>query len=344
MTMTTRQPSISVLMSVHNAGPYLAAAVDSILSQSFSDFELLLTDDASQDNTCEILQAYVRQDSRVRLFHEPLNIGLTAALEKMTAHARGRFIARMDADDVSLPGRFDAQVQRFERQPDLGVLGTWTRRILADGAPLDEYQLPDDHEWIAQQVRSGSNVMFHGSLMFRAAVLHMLPKPIWRFRYGQDFDLHLRLIDRTRYGHVPQVLYAYRLQGQSMSASAAARRGQLRDVMLALYADRLAGRAEFDWKQRESEILNQPAGKPDPATQAAWTAYWRGRQQIQSGQASAAVESFRLAMTHPVFGKKARFMRLLSRLGRTGRLIHIGAEQLVRLRNPVARHIKPARE
>lgn len=336
-------PLISVLMSVRNAGAFLRPAIDSLLTQSRGDFELLVTDDASQDRTADVLEEYARADARVRVFKEPVNIGLTAALEKMTALARGEYIARMDADDLSLPERFAQQIKRFERQPDLGVLGTWTRRILEDGQPLDEYQLPDDHDWIARQVYGGVNVMFHGSLMFRRGVLQSLGRPIWRFRFGQDYDLHLRLMDRTRYGHVQQALYAYRLQGQSMSASAAAQRVQLRQLMVELYQLRQKGEPEFDWKAREAEVLSQPAAKADPQMKAAWTAYFRGKQQLSSGKGALAAESFREAMTHPVFGRKAKMMRWLSRLGVAGQKLHAATEQLVRLRNPIARHIKPAR-
>src|SRR5438067_12011849 len=117
------QPAISVIMSVYNAEAFLEAAVQSVLMQSFSDFEFIIIDDGSTDRSNQILQDYARKDNRVRLISRP-NKGLTASLNEGLKLARGEFIARMDADDVAAPDRFKIQVEYLRDHPEVSVRGS----------------------------------------------------------------------------------------------------------------------------------------------------------------------------------------------------------------------------
>ena len=114
-------PRLSVIMSVFNAGPYLRPAIDSVLAQTFRDFELVVVDDASTDNGRDIIDSYT--DPRLARLYNPVNLGLSRSLNRAMAASRGELLARMDGDDISFPHRFAAQVDFLDRHPEVGVVG-----------------------------------------------------------------------------------------------------------------------------------------------------------------------------------------------------------------------------
>ena len=115
-------PKLSVVMSVLNGEPYLREAVESILNQTFEDFEFIVLDDGSTDNTVQILESY--DDPRMVRLYNPANLGLPKSFNRGLSVCRGEFIVRQDADDMSMPSRFMTQLHYLERHPDIGVLGT----------------------------------------------------------------------------------------------------------------------------------------------------------------------------------------------------------------------------
>jgi glycosyltransferase involved in cell wall biosynthesis len=115
-------------MSVYNNAAHLPAAIESILAQSFGDFEFLIVNDGSSDESGDIIDRYAAGDRRIRAFHQP-NLGLIASLNRMLAEARAPLIARMDDDDIALPARFERQLAFLAAHPDHGVVGTWSRCI-----------------------------------------------------------------------------------------------------------------------------------------------------------------------------------------------------------------------
>jgi len=116
-------PHVTVVMSVHNSERYLAEAIDSFLRQTFADFEFLIINDGSTDGSRPILAQYT--DTRIRIIDNDRNLGLSAALNRGCAAARGRYIVRMDADDVALPDRLEKQFAFMERAPDIDMCGSW---------------------------------------------------------------------------------------------------------------------------------------------------------------------------------------------------------------------------
>src|SRR5437016_6143907 len=115
-------PTVSIIMAVHNAERFLAAAVESVLAQSFGDFEFIIVDDGSSDDSGAILRQFAKQDDRIHLIARE-NRGLTCSLNEMIAEARGEFLARMDADDLALPQRLAVQVKFMQEHPDVVLLG-----------------------------------------------------------------------------------------------------------------------------------------------------------------------------------------------------------------------------
>ncbi len=118
----SENPKVSVIMSVYNGDKYLREAIESILNQTFTDFEFIIVNDGSTDNSLEIIESY--DDERIKTINNKKNIGLTKSLNKALKFAKGKYIARQDADDVSLPNRFEKQVEYLDSHPEVALVGT----------------------------------------------------------------------------------------------------------------------------------------------------------------------------------------------------------------------------
>src|SRR5690606_37374672 len=127
-------PRVTVLLAVHNGERYIQEAIDSILAQTFGDFELLIVNDGSTDATRDLVLSY--SDDRIRLVDNDHNIGLPKSLNRGLRLAKGRYIARLDADDISEPDRLAAQVSFLQANPDVAMVGSWYRKIDGEGNTL----------------------------------------------------------------------------------------------------------------------------------------------------------------------------------------------------------------
>lgn len=152
---------LSVVMPVHNAAPYLDEAIGSILSQTYRDFEFVILDDGSTDGSSEKLREWAAKDQRIRLHRLDSNSGPADSSNLVVRHARGSLIARMDADDESLPDRLQQQVDLLQRRPDVGLVGTLCDVIDKDGSTVRTRDL-----WRLTR-RSWFAPFPHGSIMYR---------------------------------------------------------------------------------------------------------------------------------------------------------------------------------
>ncbi|HET7435647.1 MAG TPA: glycosyltransferase [Thermoanaerobaculia bacterium] len=204
-------PAVSVVMTVYNDGPYVREAVSSILAQTLSDFELVIVDDGSIDDSVAIIETF--NDPRIRIVHQE-NAGLPAALNRGIEEARGRYIARHDADDVSDPERLARQFEMLERDPDLVLLGTNALLTEETGETVTETTTPADDTALRAALRDERlrNPFVHGSVMFRRDAVLAAGGYRRQFRFAQDFDLWLRLKDRGRIGNLREPLYRWRLR------------------------------------------------------------------------------------------------------------------------------------
>ena len=142
-------PQLSVIMPVYNGEKYLAEAIESILAQSFTDFELLIVDDASGDGSAQIIRSYERRDNRIRFIQLEQNMGVADARNRGIAAATGKFITFMDDDDISLPKRLEKQVEFLQSNPDIGAVGTCCRFVNHDLAPtFFDFIVPQQHALI----------------------------------------------------------------------------------------------------------------------------------------------------------------------------------------------------
>jgi len=202
---------VSVVMSVYNGGNYLHEAIDSILEQSFADFEFVIVDDASTDRSLEILKDCAARDSRVHVVLNERNLGLTRSLNKGITLARGELIARMDADDVSLPQRLEKQVAYLSSHEDCVVVGCRILSIDPDGDPIRRELQAESHDGIEWALFRGfGGGIPHPTAMFRRAAALAVGGYREDLRVTQDLDLWLRLAECGRLANIPEILLHYR--------------------------------------------------------------------------------------------------------------------------------------
>lgn len=210
-------PQISVLMAVYNGVPYVQWAIESILAQTFTNFEYIIVNDASTDDTLELCQRY--SDPRIHIIDLPENVGLTKALNKAIEHSTGAFLARQDADDVSKPDRFARQIAFFEENPEYLLIGTAIDMVDSAGVVkyTEEYPASDEKIRTALQNNFG-NPITHGSAMWRREVMEQVGVYREGFRTSQDYDYWLRMADVGKIGNLPLPAgYEYRTHSGQMS-------------------------------------------------------------------------------------------------------------------------------
>ncbi|WIY27085.1 glycosyltransferase family 2 protein [Parasedimentitalea psychrophila] len=203
-------------MGVHNGAKYLSEAIDSILSQSFRDFEFIIIDDGSTDATAEILGEFSRRDSRLQCISLDKNLGLPHALNLGIQKASGNIIARMDCDDVSGPERFELQLAAMETS-GADLLGTFAFSLSSNGATKVREPLPVTEDGIALRLPH-SNCIVHPSVMVKKTVLEDVGGYNEEFLNSQDYDLWLRLLPQARMNNLDVPLIGYRRHNGQISA------------------------------------------------------------------------------------------------------------------------------
>lgn len=206
--MTTgRPPAVSVVMAVRDGAAWVAEAVGSVLAQTDGDHELIVVDDGSTDATAVLLAGLT--DPRLRVVRQEA-AGLTRALNRGLGAARADLVARLDADDLTLPERIARQRAFLAAHPDVGVLGTAAREIDAAGRPVGEVRPPLDDAAIRRALIR-RNPFVHSSVMARRGLLTSVGGYDERVAVAQDYDLWMRLAPRTRLANLPEVLVVRRL-------------------------------------------------------------------------------------------------------------------------------------
>jgi glycosyltransferase involved in cell wall biosynthesis len=206
-------PLITVIMPVYNAQSFLKDSIESILNQTYSNFEFLVFNDASTDSSLEIIQSY--RDSRIKCIDSPLNSGYVHHLNRGLKMARGKYIARMDADDISLPERFQYQFNLMESNPSIVLCGTDINFI---GSRKGRVRFPIDHADIVTQFILKGNAIAHPSVMMRTSVIHQ-----FNIEYDQslepaeDYDMWVRLSSFGTIVNIPEPMLQYRVHDNNES-------------------------------------------------------------------------------------------------------------------------------
>lgn len=223
--MNQRLPRVSVLMSVYNDATHVGEAIDSIIGQSFSDYEFLIVDDASTDASFDVIRSF--PDPRIRIFQNASNIGLARSLNKGLENARGDIIARIDSDDISLRDRLKVQVEYMDAHPRIGMVGCQDMRIDENGAELDFRKRLTSHSELSQALLWGTNPFRHSAALFRTECVRLVglyrerPRQVGLHRkalhMAQDYDLWLRISEVAEVANIDELLCKYRVHAGSMT-------------------------------------------------------------------------------------------------------------------------------
>jgi glycosyltransferase involved in cell wall biosynthesis len=255
-------PQISVVMPVRDGARWLGEAITSVQGQTLDDFELVIVDDGSADDSASIVAASAQRDPRIRAIRqEPL--GLVAALNRGLKDARAPLIARLDADDRAHPQRLQRQKQYLDNHPEIGLVGTWADRIDEQGTLRGSLKPATRPEDLAALL-ARTNPFLHSSVMVRSTVLQQVGVYRPAFEGAEDYDLWVRIAEVAQVANLPECLLQYREHPASVTHRARVRQlFSTRLVQLAAQARRTSGRdpttaltAPPDWRAAES--LNAP--------------------------------------------------------------------------------------
>lgn len=198
-------PKVSVVMAVYNGEKYLKDAIESILDQTFRDFEFIIVDDGSTDKTLEILKEYERKDKRIKIIINKANIGLTKSLNKAIKEAKGEYIARQDDDDISLPERLKKQVEFLNRNEKIGIVGTFYYEINKKGKIIGKKTFPCSDERLKKTLIK-YNPFFHSSVLIRREVFSRVGLYDESFKRAQDYELWFRVANFYKLANIPEFL------------------------------------------------------------------------------------------------------------------------------------------
>ena len=290
-------PLISVLMPVYNCEAYLAEAVRSVLGQTFGDFELIIVDDGSTDGSPELLRGFANRDARVRLVSRP-NTGITRALNEMIALSRGRYLARMDADDISVPHRFARQVEYLDAHPECVVVGSRVMLMDPYGSPVAATGHALTHEEIDHELLTRSGwALVHPSVMMRKDAVAAAGGYDERWKHCEDHDLFLRLAEAGKVANLPDVLLWYRRHYASINYKKADEQAALKEALLREAHARRGLQMPAGWKHQ----WWQPPSPPEQSKLWGWAALKAGNVRIARKHAMNAlrrapqsIESWRL--------------------------------------------------
>jgi glycosyltransferase involved in cell wall biosynthesis len=247
--MNMSVPKVSVLIPAYNAEKYLGEAIDSILNQTFTDFECIMIDDCSTDNTWKIIQKYAKKDSRIVGVKNEKNLGIAGNLNKAISLSKGKYLARMDADDWAYPERFEKQVQFLDTHIEVGIVGgamevrdetlekvLYVRSYAQDDALLRKYMFKQ-------------SPFSHPCIMYRKEVIQ---DNLYNEKLSptEDYDLYFRVGKKYQFANLQDIVLKYRTSN-TQSSTAKANRQQY----LTLYI-RLKALVEYGYKASTQEILS----------------------------------------------------------------------------------------
>ncbi|HZL37730.1 MAG TPA: glycosyltransferase [Tepidisphaeraceae bacterium] len=259
-------PAVSVVLPVYNAQRYLARALDSVLNQTFADFELIVVDDGSKDGSLSILRRYAREDARIRLLSRA-NTGIVGALNDGLSMARGEFIARMDGDDLCLPTRFEKQVAYLREHSECVLVGSQVLLIDPADAPIcPKHDTRFTHAEIDEAHLHWGWPVIHPSVLMRREAVEQAGGYREEYKWLEDLDLFLRLAEIGGLANLPDVLLHYRLHEGSICHTHSDIQAPLK---LKLYEETRRRRG----LPADGEVLPMP-GTKSPSEQHRLWAWW----------------------------------------------------------------------
>lgn len=205
-------PKVSVIMAVYNGEKYIADTIESILNQTLQNFEFIIVNDASTDNTESIIRTYMKNDSRIKLINNEINSERSFSRNKGLEIARGESISIVDADDISLSEKLEKQVKFLDENQDVGFVGTSWYTIDENGCELSFHQCPDSSR------KEAVHFTCFPSIMVRKECLDAIGTYRAVFEPAEDYDLWLRVAEKYNIGNIKEPLFKYRVHGESSTA------------------------------------------------------------------------------------------------------------------------------
>ncbi len=211
-----KKPKISVIMSVFNGEDYLKESIESILEQTYRDFEFIIIDDGSNNETKEILKNFLKKDSRIKIITNKKNIGLTKSLNKALKITKCKYIARQDGDDVSLPQRLEKQIEFLENNPKIKILGSFGYGINQKGEILRKEIPPTFFQEVKKNLIK-KNPFIHTSVIVERETLNRVGSYNERFETTQDYELWFRVLKIAKGENLPLFLVKKRYLSKMVS-------------------------------------------------------------------------------------------------------------------------------
>lgn len=323
-----KTPRVTVLLCAYNAAPFLKPAVESILAQTWRDFEVLIIDDASTDETPQILASY--NDPRIRLLRNEQNLGLTPSLNRGLREARGEWIARQDADDLSASDRLERQLAFLDANPSVALVGSQMRAINAAGRQQGVRDVPLSSESVHWSLLL-ANPIIHTAATFRRDIFRDdLSGYDERFTSCQDYELWARAAGKHRLCSLPERLVSYRMHAASISASRVETSQRLvREVVERLLHERglreqftdaeITLLARFRWRTAPDELsvmlaiigrLAPLLEAPDASRTLAWIHAHLGYGLLPRAGLAGLRELIRAARIAPSYGASLPWVKI----------------------------------
>lgn len=329
--MTT--PAVSVAMSVYNGERFLVPAIESVLAQTMDDFEFLILDDGSHDQSRAIAESYAARDTRIKVIARE-NRGLVISLNQLLDEARAPLIARMDADDICMPERFARQIAFLAGHGDHGVVGSRTSDIDEFGRPypLASGDHPATHAELVHNIAHGGPLLAHPAVMFRRDVVLAVGGYHQAFRHCEDYDLWLRLAGSTRIANLPERLVRYRHYADQVSSRHALEQQVGVAISWMAWQERMAGRpdpterllalppiAELDALFGRAGVASEVRGRVARALVYSHSAMREGGFEMlleHVGEGGRGAELWRTVVRLARFGEPRRALKLAAALAR----------------------------
>lgn len=210
------EPKLSVVMTAYNAEKYIREAIESILNQTFTDFEFIIIDDCSTDATGAIIEEYSARDPRIVCVHNPKNLYISASTNIGIEMARTDIIAKMDADDIALPMRLEKQYAFIKDHPEVGVVGAWIEIISEAGKPLRIREYQTDDVGLRRKIFRYSPIA-QPVCMYRKSVVNEFGGYLAVSAPAEDVNLWFKIGTRYKFANIPEVLLKYRFFENSNS-------------------------------------------------------------------------------------------------------------------------------
>jgi len=211
-------PKVSVLMPAYNTEKYITEAIESILNQTFKEFELIIIDDCSTDRTWEIIQDYTKKDNRIIALRNEKNLGIPENRNKLISLSKGKYVVWQDSDDISMPYRIEKQYNFMENHPDVGICGGWLLFFNNNNNKIytQKYNIKDT--FLRKNIFKFSPVS-QGVSIVRKKIYNKVGNYNILFKQAEDLDMSFRIGMHSKYSNIPEVLLKYRFDYNSISKS-----------------------------------------------------------------------------------------------------------------------------